>query len=42
MEATMVTTVKIQTRISEELENTAPEVPFFISVTVLSVNLGLG
>lgn len=31
----MLTTVKIQTRISEELENAATEMPFFISVTVL-------
>lgn len=35
MEATMLTTVKIQTRISEELENAATEMSFFISVTVL-------
>lgn len=35
MEATMVTTVKIQTRISEGLGNAATERLFFISVTVL-------
>lgn len=35
MEAAMVTTVKSQTRISEELGNTTTEMPFFISVTVL-------